>query len=119
MLRSHQHSYEQIIGFFRAQPGKKLAILTSPPLIPILTLPSFAARARQLADWLAGTDLGPKVFVFDLFDELAAPAGKPQANMLRKDYRRHFLLDSHPNRLAAQTVAPKLAAFFEHIVKST
>lgn len=118
MLGRHKRAYESIVEFFRSQPSKKLVILTSPPLIPLLTLPSFARRARILANWLNITGFGPNMFVFDFFNELAVPEGKRQANTLRREYRRRFLFDSHPNALASQTIAPRIAAFFGNIVHS-
>jgi len=116
MLERHKQAYKSIVDFFSSRPSKKLAILTSPPLIPLLTLPPFARRARILADWLSTSDFGPNVFVFDFFNELAVPEGKRQANTLRREYRRRFPLDSHPNELASQTIAPKFLAHFESML---
>lgn len=118
MLAEHQQAYQQIAQFFSARPDKKLAILTSPPLIPLLTLPPFARRARALATWLNTTNLGPNTFVFDLFNELAIPEGGHQANTLRKNYRRRFPLDSHPNTAAGQTIAPQLVAFWSEVAQT-
>jgi len=117
MLERHTQAYKNIIQFFRSQPTKKLIILTSPPLIPTLTLPSFAKRARKLAQWLASTDFGSNVFVFDFFDALAVPEGKFQANTLRREYRRRFPFDSHPNAAAAKATAPKIVQFFTDIAR--
>lgn len=112
MLAAHQRAYDQIVRFFRNRPEKKLVIITSPPLVPTLTLPPFARRARRLADWLTTADFGPAVSVFDLFDDLAIPENTRQANTLRHEYRRPFPFDAHPNAIAAQVIAPKLLQCF-------
>ncbi len=117
MLAAHQQAYEQVVQFFHSQPGKKLVILTSPPLIPVLTLPPFARRARTLAQWLNGTDFGKNIYVFDFFGALAVPEGRPQANTLRREYRRLFPFDSHPNAAAARDIAPKLGDFFARVAE--
>jgi hypothetical protein len=118
MLAAHQQAYEQIARFFHAHPGKKLAILASPPLIPLLTLPPFARRARLLAQWLINTDFGPNIYVFDLFDKLAVSERKHQANTLRPEYRRRFPFDSHPNKQAARAIAPELIQFFARVART-
>ena len=76
--------------------------MTSPPLAPLMTNPRRARRARMLATWLATTDLGPAVSVFNLYDELA----DPKRNWLRRAYRRSLPVDSHPNARASRTIAP-------------
>lgn len=117
-LEAAEDACRHIAAFFRQLPDKKLIVLTSPPLIPLLTLPPFAGRARTLANWLSRADLGANIFVFDFFNELAVPEGNRQANTLRREYRRRFPLDSHPNALAGRAITPKLVAFFERVANS-
>lgn len=104
-LASIQAQYESICRFFATQRMKRLMILTSPPLRPLLTKSARAARARRLADWLKGTNFAANVSVFDLFDILAAPPDKGHANMLRREYCRWLPFDSHPNSRASKLAA--------------
>jgi hypothetical protein len=100
--------YSSISKFFNTLPDKRLVIMTSPPLVPYKTNLDVARRARQLADWLSNTNLGSNVRVFNLFNILAESEKSSQENMLRKKFRRVFPFDSHPNKLAAKEIAPKL-----------
>lgn len=114
-LEAAQAAYQSILSFFDVQPTKKLIILTSPPLAPIKTNPQNAARARSLANWLSSNTLAENVFVFDLFDLLAAEPDEKQGNTLKKSYRRWLPLDSHPNKRASQDIAPKLVDFLSSL----
>ncbi|MGB3023609.1 MAG: hypothetical protein WBB39_02270 [Candidatus Saccharimonadales bacterium] len=109
-LHEVQNYYRSIAQYLTQHADKKLIILTSPPLIPLLTNRANATRARELAYWLAHTEFGENVSIFNLFDELANNSGT-QANMLRREYRRILPFDAHPNKLASQTIAPKLIQF--------
>lgn len=102
--------YVAICNFFTKQ-NKTLIILTSPPLTPLMTKPDKAKRARELSDWLANTDFGANVKVFNLFDLLAAPSDERQANMLKKEYRRWLPTDSHPNVRSSKEIAPQFVKF--------
>ncbi len=110
-LDAAQKQYQSIVSFFNVQPTKKLAILTSPPLITLKTNAENAVRARTLASWLAENKLAGNVFVFNLFDELADKS----TNMLRREYRRRLPWDAHPNALACKAIAPKFVAFLQTI----
>ncbi|MDB5165074.1 MAG: hypothetical protein JWL89_700 [Candidatus Saccharibacteria bacterium] len=114
-LEAVKSYYQAIAAFFKSRSSKQLLILTSPPLTPLMTNQKAAARARQLATWLASIDLGDNVRVFNLFDLLAAPEGERQANRLRKNYRRWLPVDSHPNPKASQEIAPLLAEFIRTV----
>jgi len=114
-LKVVQQAYQSIAEFFGRRPDKQLIILTSPPLIPFLTKPAAASRARQLTNWLAGENLGPNVHVFNFFDLLAAPEGEKQANMLRRSYRRWLPFDSHPNAKASKLIAPQFISYIQGI----
>ena len=113
-LRALQQLYQRITAFFARQHSKRLIVLTSPPLMPLMTTKANAARARMLTDWLTHITFAPNIFVFDLFNELAVPAGQQQANTLRRGYRRFIPFDSHPNASANRAVAPKVVDFFCH-----
>lgn len=113
-LHEIQNYYRSITQYFAQHTDKQLIILTSPPLIPLLTNRANATRARELAYWLSHTKLGENVSTFNLFDELANDSGT-QANMLRHEYRRMLPFDSHPNKLASQTIAPKLIQFIVEV----
>lgn len=113
-LHEIQNYYRSIAQYFAQHTDKQLVILTSPPLIPLLTRRANATRARELAYWLSHTKLGENVSTFNLFDELANDSGT-QPNMLRREYRRVLPFDSHPNKLASQTIAPKLIQFIVEV----
>lgn len=111
-LEQIKHYYQGICDFF-TRHGKKLVIMTSPPLMPLMTRRDKAERARQLTDWLANTDFGSNIKVFNLFDLLANPSDERQANMLKKEYRRWVPTDSHPNKLASKEIAPLFVDFLQ------
>lgn len=106
-LESIKANYQSIAQFFLGRPDKKLIILTSPPLRPFATSAENANRARQLADWLSTESFGPNVSVFNFFDLLAS-----DKNVLERGYRRLVPFDNHPNKRAAQVIAPKLIEYF-------
>ena len=99
--------YRSIAQFFAKFPDKQLVIMTSPPLIPLLTTRANAVRARELATWLSLEDLGTNSRVFNLFDLLVADSGRG-ANLLRRDYRRLLPFDAHPNTYASEQITPRL-----------
>ena len=113
-----QAAYQKIANFFEVQKSKKLIILTTPPLIPFKTNSENAARARQLATWLAGGTLARNVYVFDLFDQLAAAPNEKEAHMLRKEFRRWLPFDAHPNAKASEIIAPKFVDFLQTVAAS-
>lgn len=103
--------YKQIVNYFQ-NTNIQLGILTSPPLRPFATKPASAKRARDLANWLSGSDFGDKVKVFNFFDLLAEKEGQRNANMLRQAYRHKIaFFDSHPNKAANISIAPKFVEF--------
>ena len=114
-LEDIKKAYRQVIAFFSGQPKKKLAILTTPPLLPYMTARANAARARQLADWLMATTFGPNIFVYNFFDELATPVGARFPNVLRREYRRLLPFDPHPNKRANRTIASNVVAFLQAV----
>lgn len=110
-LRRIKDCYLTIAQFFASTPGKQLVIMTSPPLVPIMTSADAARRARQLANWLGSTHFADNIEVFNFFDALAAPEGHRGANRLRREYRRWLPVDSHPNARASRDIAPRFVTF--------
>lgn len=109
-----QESYKGITDYF-AKTDQQLILFSPPPMRPILTRKDWANRARQLADWMKSYDFNGKVEVFDLFDELAAKPNERGANSLRREYRRPFFFDAHPNRKANEAVAQKFVNFLSNL----
>lgn len=106
-LNQIKQSYESIIKSF-ASHNKKLLILTSPPLRPLMTNKKEALFSDRLADWLVSqrdTDL----LIFDFHRALSASFGRHKG-MLKREYRRLLPVDNHPNRKAHETIAPQIAA---------
>lgn len=105
--------YLEMREVMAAHPEKVFVLLTTPPLNPAETNAEEAARARELANWLASPEFiagQANIFVFDFFDSLAEknPAAADY-NMLRADFRDEA--DSHPNQAANKAIAPLLASF--------
>jgi len=94
-------------------PDKLFIVITQPPLNPAETNAENAARAHALATWLASDEFlhgQSNVTTFNLFDQLAdGDPASPDYNMLRREYQDGA--DSHPNRLANETIGPAFADF--------
>jgi hypothetical protein len=94
-------------------PDHVFIVVTPPPLNPAGTDPEAAARARAFSRWLQSDEFlagHPNIFTFDLFGPLAEEDPQaPDLNMLRSEYREGE--DSHPTRLANQTIGPLFADF--------
>jgi len=114
MLAEYQTYYLGMRDVFDTRLDRLFVVMSTPPLHPEMTDMQEANRAREFSGWLKSAeylDGHPNVVCFDLFDELAAPLGSGmEANMLREEYRPEEV-DSHPNALGNQTVAPVLAQF--------
>jgi hypothetical protein len=112
-LEQYKQWYLQIRDHMDQHPDKLFVVVTPPPLNPAETNIAAAARARLFAAWLVSDEYlagHTNVVGFDLFDQLAvADSGDPESNMLRPDYRRGR--DSHPNRVANESVAPVFVDF--------
>jgi hypothetical protein len=94
-------------------PEKLFIVVTMPPLNPADTNPKQATRARAFAGWLKSEEYlngHANLVVFDFYNYLAEddPA-RADYNMLRDEYRNGA--DSHPNRLANQTLGPIFVDF--------
>lgn len=102
--------YQQLFAAV-AQCNIEFVLLTSPPLAPLRTNAQEAARARELAEWLAKQTPAANIRIFNLFDVLAEADGSRQAGMLRKEYRRFLPFDSHPNVTGSKAAAQALTRF--------
>lgn len=112
-FEEYQRYYLGIRDVMDRHPEKLFIILNQPPLNPAATDVDIARRARALAEWLVSDEFvggRENLAVFDLFDLLAEPdQSKKDANMLREDYREWE--DSHPNALANEVAAQRIAEF--------
>jgi hypothetical protein len=112
-LELYQNYYLDIRKVMDKYPDHIFIIVTIPPLNPAETNPDEAARARKFADWLKSEEFlegHANIFTFDFFDNLAEGDPKDQAhNMLRAQYQDGT--DSHPNKLANETIAPIFVNF--------
>ena len=117
-LQQYKDWYIEMRAVMAAQPDRMFVIVTMPPLNPAETNPEEAARARHFAEWLQSEEYlagQTNIFVIDFFDMLAEDdPTAPDYNMLRAEFRDGD--DSHPNRLANETIAPLFAeALRSHI----
>ncbi len=98
---------------------KIFIVMTPPPLNPAETNAEAAVRARAFADWLKSDEYlsgHPNVFIFDFFGYLAeGDQTLPDYSMLRAAYREGS--DSHPNRLANETLGPLFVDFIINAVQ--
>ena len=117
MQQQFQTWYLQMRDVMDQHPDRVFVVVTSPPLHPLATNADDARRARAVADWLKSDAYlagHPNVFVFDFFDLLADPS----AHTLRADYQiSPDESDSHPNRLANETIGPIFVEFIDEAVR--
>jgi len=115
-LANYKATFEALLPTMQAHPEKLFIYMTAPPLIPSLSSPANAARARQFNSWLAEEFLphyqkvtGLNNFaVFDLFDALAG-----SDNYLKAEYRRVLPDDPHPNKRGSEAAADRFLTWFE------
>ncbi len=108
MLETYKEYYRDIRDIMDQHPDKLFIVITNPPLNPVETSPDAAARAIEWAAYLASDEFlegHPNVVTFDFFSLLADENG-----MLREEYRPSPR-DSHPNRLANETIGPLFVDF--------
>jgi hypothetical protein len=118
MQEQFQTWYLQMRDVMDQHPDRMFIVVTSPPLHPQQTNSDEAGRARAIANWLKSDAYlagHPNVFTFDFYDLLADPS----ANTLRSEYQ----LDreepnSHPNRLANETIGPLFVEFVDEAVQT-
>jgi hypothetical protein len=118
MQEQFQTWYLQMRDVMDQHPDHVFILVTSPPLHPLATDADEARRARAVADWLKSDEYltgHPNVFVFDFFDLLA----DPETHMLRAGYQIDpDQSDSHPNRLANETIGPLFVEFIDEAVQT-
>jgi len=118
MREDFQAWYLDIRDVVDQHPDRIFILVTSPPLHPLATNPDEAARARTIADWLksdAYLEGHANLFVFDFFDLLA----DPETNTLRAEYQPDADdSNSHPNRLANETIGPLFVGFIHEAVQT-
>jgi hypothetical protein len=117
MQEQFQAWYLEIRDVVDQHPDRVFILVTSPPLHPLATNPDEAARARAVAGWLKSDEYlkgHPNLFVFDFFVLLA----DPDTNMLSARYQLGpDKPDSHPNRLANETIGPLFVKFIDEVVQ--
>jgi hypothetical protein len=118
MQEQFQSWYLQMRDVMDQHPDRVFILVTSPPLHPLATNAGEARRARAVANWLKSDAYlagHPNVFVFDFYDLLAGPA----TNTLRAEYQLDSQeSDSHPNRLANETIGPLFVEFIDEAVQT-
>jgi hypothetical protein len=116
MQLQFQTWYVQMRDIMDQHPDRVFIIVTSPPLHPQQTNASESRRARAIANWLKSDAYlagYPNIFTFDFFDLLADPS----TNTLRSEYQLDRV-DSHPNRLANETIGPLFVEFIDEAVQT-
>lgn len=117
MQGQFQTWYLQIRDVMDQHPDHIFVVVTSPPLHPLATNADEGRRARAIANWLKSDEYlagHPNVFVFDFFDLLADSS----TNTLRAEYQLGpDNSDSHPNRLANETIGPLFVKFLDQSVQ--
>lgn len=109
MLEEYKGYYRSLLPTFRAHPDVLFVAMSTPPLVRGETTPENARRAREWSRWITtryARDL-PNVRVFDLFDALAVPEGRPGENTLEPRHAEGEW-DSHPSREGAQAVTRRM-----------
>jgi len=118
MREQFQAWYLEIRDVIDQHSDRIFILVTSPPLHPLATNRDEAAQARIIANWLKSDvylEGHPNLFVFDLFDLLA----DPNTNMLATRYQLDpDKPDSHPNRLANETIGPLFVRFIDGAVQT-
>ncbi len=117
-IANYKATFEHLQDEMKKYPDKLFIYLTAPPLIPELSPPDNAARARAINDWLTAeflpeykNETGLNNFaIYDLFDCLA-----DENNYLKTEYRRGIKGDPHPNALGSQEAAKRFVRFFTSI----
>jgi len=111
MLDEHKKHYLNISKSLQKHPDTRFVIFTPPPLRSEATKPTYAKRARELANWMKETLTHQNSTVFDFFDLLAN-----DEHVLKREYCLPLFFDSHPNKRANSEIGPK---FVEALMKKS
>ena len=129
-LENYKLQYRAIRAKLDSIPDTIFIVWTLVPLHRLSTTPEESSRARQFVDWVRNEWLvedqkkHPNIFIFDFWSHAAEgrlttshPNG--ETNTLRYNYEvSHTGNDSHPNKLANQTIGPIFAQRILEVVKA-
>jgi hypothetical protein len=120
MLSDYKQQYSSLLPTFRAHRDIVFIAMSTPPLVKAATNPDDAKRARRWARWVTteyATDV-KNVKVFDLFDALAIPEGKPDENTLVPQFAK-AADDSHPADDGARAVTRLFIPWLNRAIRET
>jgi hypothetical protein len=112
-LTDDKFDYITIRGSLKKYSENKFILITPPPIRKNLTTIIYAQRAQTLIEWIISPNYLKgvnNIHIFDFFHLLADNNG-----FLKKEYQRLIPWDSHPNKLANETIAPIFAQFLVEI----
>lgn len=115
-IANYKALFTQLKREFAKYPNTLFIYLTAPPLVPELTTPENAKRARAFNTWVANEfaaaykqETGLNNFaVFDLFGVLAN-----SDNVLSEGYRQNIEGDSHPNTKGSRAAVEAFLRVFD------
>ncbi len=113
MLSNYKCHYLSVRATIDRSPDRLFIAFTPPPLVPNKTEPANAARAQEWAMYLTSSEFRGgrrNLAVFDFFSLLADENDVP-----RQEYRGDEW-DSHPNRLANETIGPRRVDFVRQAI---
>jgi hypothetical protein len=120
-LENYKLQYRALKKLMESYPGTDFIVWTLAPLHRSATNTANAGRAKEFVEWVKNEWLNeggahPNIHVFDFWGHAAEddpnPANEGKVNTLRYEYEKnHNNSDSHPNRLANETIGPKFAQF--------
>lgn len=127
-LNIYKLQYRALRDMMDSYPANKFIIWTLAPLHRLATNPANAARAKEFTEWVKNqwlTEDGkkhPNIYIFDFFGYAAESNTNPPnglVNCLKYEYERdHSSSDSHPNKLANETIGPFFAEFIIETLKN-
>lgn len=117
-IANYKAVFESLGKEMQKHKDKLFVYLTYPPLVPSVTSPDNAARARKFNNWLLEEYLAAyrketgldNFVIFDLFDVLA-----DSSNELKPEYRVSDPSDSHLNNKANEEATRRFMEFFRPV----
>jgi len=117
-IANYRALFAELKQEFAKYPKTLFIYLTAPPLVPELTTPENAKRARTFDTWVVNEfvsaykqETGLDNFAaFDLFAVLA-----DSDNVLKAEYRQNIEGDSHPNTKGSRTAVEAFLRFFDPV----